>query len=212
MSNFTKALRELTGFENEKESQSVLGVTVEKEAVERTPSFRYEEKASKAPEVKFEEIETREGATEITRSMVITGNIKTDDDLILMGRVAGDVVSTGNYKSYGIQVGKVKAQNLSLCDAKIKGNVEAADAVVADADTIIVGDIKCGSIKSNGKIKGNLDVEREAILLEEAKVMGNIAAESINTKPTAKIAGSIIMRAAITDFDIDFDFDMGGAN
>lgn len=226
MSNFTKALKDLTGFgEDEKQNlDSVLPETDEELKFADNPApVVTEAKAEapkpepvKAPTIPMDTIDAAGTQTYISKAMMIQGNIESEEDIVLEGYIAGDVKTSRNFRSVGVQVGKVEANRLAFNGSKHKGNVDVAEMATISTDAVVVGDIKCNSLKTDGRVKGNLDVETETLLLDNACVVGSVATGKINPAPGARISGNIVLRAVMTeieeDFNFDIDFDFGGEN
>jgi len=217
MSNFTQALKELTGFDGERETVDTVDNqnTEKRQTVAHDVKFSFDDSMANVvseEEIEIGDFDLRSAATEITPSMVISGNIKTDDDILLEGYIIGDVQTSGNFKTSGTQIGKLKAKNAAFVGAKQKGAVALSNDCVIESDSAVVGSIKCNNIKVDSKVKGNIDAQGIIALYDNAMVVGNLSGEAFNTSPTAKINGSIVLRALIQDFDIDvdFDIDMGG--
>ena len=134
MSNFTKALKDLTGFgdDERRDLDSALPETDEALKFADSPAAVMPEAVSvveapkpeqvKAPVIPIDTIDMGKGATFISKAMIVEGTIDSDEDVMLEGYISGDVNTTHSFKSTGVQVGKVKANRLAFTDAKHKGN------------------------------------------------------------------------------------------
>lgn len=211
-SNFTQALRELTGFdepvnaggspaEETVQSHSTYAETFGSEATE------FQAHVSQRPAFQFEV--SAENCTQITEHMVIKGDIKSNDDVVIGGQVFGNVTTSGNLSATALIYGDVKAENIALNGGHVKGNIALDGNLQVGEKSIVIGDINAGNIIVSGKIKGNLDLADSAVLHPTALISGNIIASNILTDAGARINGSITTRNTGSDFDMDAEFDLG---
>lgn len=211
--NFTQALKELTGFdapaEDSREEASVQAKSAER--TQAVPSFQAEEAAAfsldelvseKTVEMSGEEV------THITSTMVIEGDIKSEDNIMVEGQIFGNINTSANLTSSNLIIGNLNAQNAALNDARIKGDINLEGHLNVNAGTVVVGDVSCDSIKVSGKIKGDLDIRKAVVLRDKALISGNIVADDIAAEPGTRINGSISTRS--DSFDLDAEFDFGG--
>ena len=148
--------------------------------------------------------------TRVTSTMVINGSIESEDNLLIEGKVYGDVTTSADASVSNLIIGNVKAENLVLDNARIKGNIETGSALNIEDRTIVVGDVKSESIKVGGKIKGNLEIEDSATLTETALVAGDVTAGYVITEAGARIQGNITTKRKDIHTDLDAEFDLGG--
>lgn len=115
--------------------------------------------------------ETKEGEVEtvIGASVKVEGDFKSEGDVLVQGIVNGSLKTKGNLK-----VEKM---------AKIKANVEAANASVA------------------GEIAGNVTIKDALQLGESAKVTGDIITKILSIEPGAVLHGHCSVSA--TDAETD---------
>jgi len=182
--NFGQALRELTGFGSVDESPqasfdsySPANVDVKVNASE----FNFKEKAAQV--------------TKITSSMIISGNIETNDNMQIFGKVVGDINTTSE---------------VSLPTAKIKGNIKSAGTVVIGMEATLIGNISANEVKSAGKVRGNIDSATSLQLAQSSLVDGSVSAENIIMAEGAQIKGNIRTKVSLSDSDLDKVFDFGG--
>lgn len=211
--NFTQALKELTGFdapaEDSREEASVQAKSAER--TQAVPSFQTEEATAfsldelvseKTVEMSGEEV------THITSTMVIEGDIKSEDNIMVEGQIFGNINTSANLTSSNLIIGNLNAQNAALSDARLKGDINLEGHLNVNAGTVVVGDVSCDSIKVSGKIKGDLDIRKAVVLRDKALISGNIVADDIAAEPGTRINGSISTRS--DSFDLDAEFDFGG--
>ena len=215
--NFMQALRELTGFEQLEEAEdngfTDKGFTDKGYIPEPNPQPNSETLIGKInmsePKIEKPKIYAEShGGSHITSSMVIHGNIKTSDDVMIDGAVYGNVEAGGNVAVKNIVVGDIKAQNASFTEAKIKGNITAAQKVAVDSAAIVVGNVNAGDITVSGKIKGDLKAGNTVVLKEDALVAGNILTGSFVSHPGARMRGSVLTESS-KNFDDSAEFCLG---
>jgi len=182
-SNFKKALTELTGFGEEDAAVEAAFVALEEEPQLDT---KYEVNTAVA-------ISIPSDGTKITENMVITGEIKSSDNIFIQGRVFGNITTEANVSMEGAHVS---------CNFNIEGDLSIGQ------NTVAVGDITCENARVNGKLKGNLDARGSVCLSHKAYVLGDIFTDGIVTETGAQINGRISPK---TDkIDLDEEFNLGG--
>ncbi|MEG0899004.1 MAG: polymer-forming cytoskeletal protein [Oscillospiraceae bacterium] len=81
------------------------------------------------------------GKTHISAGTVITGNIVSDDDITVKGKVEGNIVTSGDVIIDGHTQGDIKAKCLTVESGTIKGKMDIEDKLdIVNADKI-EGDI-----------------------------------------------------------------------
>lgn len=222
--NFAQALKELTGFD-ESADRAADKATETADAEQNRSSWTADSTWSDFKEMytgesagahehspaipTFDFHVTGEDSTQITKNMTVTGDIQSNDDLIVDGRIFGNVTTSGNLSMSNLVVGDLKACNISLTGARVKGDVSLDGNLRVEESTIIVGDVTGNSVKVSGKIKGNLDLEDMIVLTSDAFVSGNILASNILTESGARINGSVSTRNTGSDYDVESEFDLG---
>ena len=96
----------------------------------------------------------------------IKGSIRFVNDLILNGRVEGEVVSSGclTVGEEGCIKGEVKTHNV-IISGNIEGNIHAQESCILKENAIVMGDITAGSlsIEEGVTFQGQSRVGRKAI-------------------------------------------------
>ena len=138
-------------------------------------------------------------STVISKGTIITGDIKSDGDVEMLGSMTGGISTTGRVKINGKQNGDVQGSSVSLSDCSVKGNVGASDTVLVDSGSVIVGDIKCGGLTFDGKIKGNVHVMGNVECKSNAVVIGDVTSTTITVESGARLQGTV----QISDGSID---------
>jgi cytoskeletal protein CcmA (bactofilin family) len=132
-----------------------------------------------------------ENVTVISRGTTIVGDIKSDSDIEMLGTVSGNISTTGNVKINGKQVGDVQGSGVDLISCMVRGNLSASDTVSIDSESVLVGDIKCGSLTVDGKLKGNVHVMGNVDCQNNAVILGDISSTTISVSSGAKLCGKI---------------------
>ena len=207
--NFTQAFKELTGFDISTPDKTEQGTDFAGNDNTSEPvSFD-------APKVEPKVVTYREfteqptaNCTRVTGTMVIKGDVKSEDDIYVNGQVIGDIKTSANLTSTNLILGNVQAQNARLDGARVKGDVTLKGDFTMAEGSVIVGNIACEHLNNAGKIKGNCHVQESASFSEKAYLLGDIEARDLSTQQGAKIVGSI--RIVCEEPDLDADFDFGG--
>ena len=207
--NFTQAFKELTGFDistpdKTETTTDFAGNDIEKEPV-----------AFGAPKVEQQVVTYKEfteqpsaNCTRVTGTMVIQGDIKSDDNIHVNGQIIGDIKTSADLTSTNLVLGNVMAHEARLNGGRIKGDVALRGDFQLGEGSVVVGDIECENLQVSGKIKGNCQVQESASFYENAYLLGDIQARDLSTQQGAKIVGAI--RIICEDPDMDADFDFGG--
>ena len=216
--NFTQALRELTGFDEAPKKETVARVEAEKVNTASTGYVghaNHEKVVYGGPKVtqyvgtSAELARVEENAnTHITSTMIVTGKVKTDSDLLVEGVVYGNIVTSHDVSLKSLVVGDIKASNIYLNSARVKGNVKSEEKVDVGDKTIVVGDITANNIVVRGKVKGDLKASDTTILEGVALVAGDITTGNILSSAGACLKGSITTARA-AEIDDETEFDLG---
>jgi cytoskeletal protein CcmA (bactofilin family) len=108
-----------------------------------------------------EESTLETGKTIIGQTIEIEGQIQGDEDLVVQGKVNGEIMSQQNL--FVDQTGHVEAtvntRNLHI-SGKVVGNIEASEKVEITKEGKMTGDIKAPKIMiaDGAKFKGNIDM------------------------------------------------------
>lgn len=145
-------------------------------------------------------------STTISRGTVIVGDIKSDSDIEMLGTVTGNITTTGNVRINGKQIGDVQGTNVELISCVVRGSLSASDDVSVDSESVIVGDVKCGNLTFDGKIKGNVHVMGNVNCQPNAVILGDITSTTIAINSGAKLRGNMeISDGSIDPIDVPDD-------
>ncbi len=144
-------------------------------------------------------------ATVISKTMVIIGEIDSTGDIDIYGEVKGAVKTEGNIKATGRVVGNMAGNSFTLNGCTVQGNITAQGSVAIGMDTVVVGDIIADSIKLNGKVKGNLTIEKMSEFLESALLFGDVQSQTISMNQGAKLHGNVKVALDTEQGEKEFD-------
>ena len=101
-------------------------------------------------------------------------------------RIEGELKSSGNIKVDGIVSGKIQtSQDLSIGpNAQIDADIVASNAVIG------------------GVVKGNITVKGSLLLLETAKIVGNISCSTLGIREGAYFSGACRMQEIKTNQNV----------
>ena len=125
----------------------------------------------------------------ITEGMVINGNVESEGNLELKGRINGDITVRGKLNVTGYITGNSIAGEVYAENAKITGNVNSESLVKIGTGTVIVGNISSFSAAIAGAVKGDIDVHGPVVLDSTAIVKGNIRSKSVQISNGAVLEG-----------------------
>ena len=148
------------------------------------------------------------GVTTIAKGTVIIGEINADGDVELFGSVKGKIASQGDIRANGKVIGDLIGRDIELVACAVQGNIIASGMVTVDGDSVVVGDVKGENFCLDGKIKGNVTVEKEAKFQPKAILAGNVTTASIAMCQGAKIQGEVNIPLSEKETDMSFDIDM----
>lgn len=132
--------------------------------------------------------------TYITRSTIIKGTIKTDSDLKIAGKIEGNVEGRNIAVIGGKIIGDINCTSTEIEDAHIEGNISAVEVIDIGKDNVIVGNISANRGKVAGKVKGDIVIEQDLEIEEEAVILGDITADLLSIKKGAALQGNMIVR------------------
>ena len=115
----------------------------------------------------------------ISAGTVLTGNIEANDNVVLEGRMTGDMVSSGRVRVSGTLQGNTKAVSMILDKGQITGDVECEESVTIEPDSSLVGNLTAATARINGTIQGNVKISGQATLCSKAVLTGDLVAASV---------------------------------
>ncbi len=136
----------------------------------------------------------RDNVSIITETMHITGDIVSENLIVLEGKVKGNITSNDNVEtsvSSAVE-GDIKASS-AMISGEVKGNISCDESVTIDLNTTILGDISAYNIKIAGKVVGNVSARNSVSLKENAVIKGNVSCALVSIDSGAKIDGNFTM-------------------
>lgn len=152
--------------------------------------------------------EKEETLTTVGKSCVISGDIDAKGNIVIYGRVEGNVSGQGQVvidtdafiggsvhcpgkiMVKGTVSGGVQGGNICADHARIQGNVCSEQETILHPGTVVIGDIFASSLTISGAVKGNIDVKGDVLLHKDAVVKGDIRSASIGMEPGSVIDGA----------------------
>ena len=96
------------------------------------------------------------------------------------------IIATGTTVTGNINV----AGNMRL-DGTIKGDVTSGGGIVMSVGAVIIGNINCQYIVTEGKVDGNITAKAKVHLMSTAKIKGNVHYKALQTEEGAIINGQV---------------------
>ena len=129
--------------------------------------------------------------TIITPGLKITGDIKSEGSVELLGSVEGNVECKGKLVVSGKITGNTSSAEFFADKADIKGDVESTGSAKIGSGSVIIGNLKATSAVIAGAIKGDIDVKGPVIVDTSAIVLGNIKSKLVQINNGAVIEGHV---------------------
>ncbi len=191
--NFKQALNELlAGKITTDEPEAPVVKNTEATAVEEAAKIEAAQAVKEIENNIFKEMDSALSSedTIIGKSVVIEGNIRTTAKLVINGEVTGSVISTADLVITGKVGGAIQGNNITLNQCEINDTVTASNEVQISPQSVINGDIKSGSLTSEGIINGNVNAN-SVTLLGTSKTVGDISCKTIRINEGASLKGKL---------------------
>lgn len=132
-----------------------------------------------------------ESTSIFNESMHIKGDIRSECNIVLEGKVHGNVTTTEKLESFvGSEVvGNVKARS-ALIGGKVTGNVACDERISVDQQTKVVGDLSADEITISGIVVGNVHANSIIKLKHNARVKGDLVSSLISIEEGAMLDGN----------------------
>lgn len=166
---------------------------------QRVPPYDAPPESGRYPEERKEPARRPGNVTVISPGTTVVGDIKSDSGIEMLGTMTGSIATSGNVKINGKQNGDVQGANIELAACAVRGNLNAAEDINIDGDSVVVGDIKCGNLTIDGKLKGNVHVMGNVDCQGNSVVVGDVTSTTITVGSGAKLKGKM----EISDGSID---------
>lgn len=154
-------------------------------------------------------LDANENVTVVTRSMVIDGNLVSDSNVAVNGRINGNISTTKDLGVNGLVIGDTKSNSAHFSNAKVQGNINAVDSITVKDGSIIVGNLTSDNVSIDGKVKGIISAANVANFGENSLVVGEVLTSAIHMKENARVNARITLtNKNMPDAD-DNEFDLG---
>ncbi|MEG1930042.1 MAG: polymer-forming cytoskeletal protein [Anaerovorax sp.] len=130
----------------------------------------------------------------IGKNTVIKGAIYTKGHARIEGTIEGSIQCEGNLKLNGKISGDIQGGNIELQSCEMKGNLAAKGGIIIGEGIVLNGDIAAEKLILDGAVRGNLKIEKDAHLSENAVVEGSIEAGKLTMIAGAKVQGHMSIR------------------
>lgn len=131
--------------------------------------------------------------TVIAQGVIVNGNMETQGDLLIHGRVIGDVLCHANLMIYGEVEGSIQCKSAHFEHARIHGDVHCSQHLEVLDDTCIDGNIEATSLLHGGAIIGDAMVQEAIHCTSTSNLNGNISAKEIEVEKGAIINGTMMI-------------------
>lgn len=123
----------------------------------------------------------------------LTGDISTDDDLTIYGRVKGNIKCSRSIQIYGSVEGDILCQDAVVTKASIHGNIECRETLKISEESDIEGNITTSALENGGSIRGDIHASGHICLSAQSVVSGDINAGTISVEQGACIQGCVMI-------------------
>lgn len=152
----------------------------------------------------FDEDEESKDVSYFSKTTIITGNIESDEDIIIHGSVHGNIMSNANINVFGEIQGDIQGMDASFKGALISGNVTCHRVEVLNGSTII-GDISATEFINGGKLKGDVNVVGVTKMTSTSALLGNLVTSELEVERGCVIQGNLKMNREVYIEDLADD-------
>ena len=132
----------------------------------------------------------------LTEDVIITGDIRCNCNLNILGTVNGNVQCGKDLFIKGMVKGNISADNIEMHHGQIEGNVNCDGSLTMDRECSIKGDVQSQECLVDGKITGNLLIRDTLHVQKNAWIQGDISACQFSVLPGAHLESRIVMLPA----------------
>lgn len=135
----------------------------------------------------------RENCTYFAPGTSMEGTLRSDSDVEIAGDFKGEIASDGKVTIHANTQSSIAAAELVLVDCTLTGDAMVGGDVSINETSSITGNVRAANIVCSGIIKGNLNVQSNITLTENAQVLGDIKTGTLAMSRGAKVSGKIDM-------------------
>lgn len=132
----------------------------------------------------------------------ITGTIESRSDVNIYGTMKGNVTTEADMIVNGTLIGDVRCRGLYMDGGRIQGKAICTGDVVLENGAMILGDLSCQGLSSNGRIRGDIRADGLVSLRESAVCFGNISADHISMLDGAVLNGQVEIRSMMKEEEL----------
>ncbi|MBO4914616.1 MAG: polymer-forming cytoskeletal protein [Oscillospiraceae bacterium] len=135
----------------------------------------------------------RENCTYFAPGTSMEGTLRSDSDVEIVGDFKGEIASDGKVTIHSNTQSSIAAAELVLVDCTLTGDAMVGGDVSINEKSSVTGNIRAANIVCSGVIRGNLNVQSNITLTENAQVIGDIKTGTLAMSRGAKVSGKIDM-------------------
>ncbi|MDO5562568.1 MAG: polymer-forming cytoskeletal protein [Synergistaceae bacterium] len=129
----------------------------------------------------------------VARGTTFTGNIVSDGNVQVCGKVFGDITADNDVLVSGTIKGNVAGRHVDFKTGMITGDVSVSEDIVTDYGTELDGSVTAVDAVIDGRVNGNLTAKGDVVLKKNSYLEGNIEAATVTTEKGAIICGQIVI-------------------
>ncbi len=137
----------------------------------------------------------REFCTYFAEGTSMEGTLRSDSDVEICGDFKGEIASDGKVTIHANTTSSIAAAELVLLGCTLNGDAMVGGDVSIDDQSSVTGNIRAANIVCSGIIRGNLNVQGNITLTENAQIFGDIKTGTLAMARGAKVSGKIDMTA-----------------
>ncbi len=146
-----------------------------------------------APAAPAHQYVRRENCTYFAPGTSMEGTLRSDSDVEICGDFKGEIASDGKVTIHANTTSSIAAAELVLIECVLTGDAMVAGDVSIDDRSSVTGNVRAANIVCSGVIKGNLNVQNNITLTENAQVFGDIKTGTLAMSRGAKVSGKVDM-------------------
>jgi len=163
--SFNPMLRQIIGQPNEGQKESRAETPAPAPSAERAPILSTAAPAAHPQRASTSSFSMTSSKNVLSNDVEIKGSIKFSHDLIIDGKIEGEVISDGSLTigENALIKGEVKTRSVIIF-GKVEGNITVAERCELKSNAILVGDIAAGtlSIEEGATFMGQSSVGKKA--------------------------------------------------
>ncbi|MBR5486139.1 MAG: polymer-forming cytoskeletal protein [Oscillospiraceae bacterium] len=127
----------------------------------------------------------------LTEDVVINGSLHSKNDVVMAGRVNGNVDVEGKLTVRGKIEGDIVAGEIRMEGARVMGKMTCKGRLDIDVNSVSVGNIEAEELILDGKVQGDALVKGETSIRSQALLMGDLDTGSVSIDRGATFMGKI---------------------